>query len=45
MAKEKQGKLVAVELSFDLLKQLEEYWNKSNGNSKSAVIRTVIKKY
>lgn len=45
MAKEKQGKLVSVELPFDLLKQLEEYCNKSNGNSKSAVIRTAMKKY
>ena len=45
MAKDKQGKLVAVELPFDLLKQLEEYYNNHGGISKSVVIRTVIKKY
>lgn len=45
MTKEKQGKLVTVEVPFDLLKQLEEYCNKSNGISKSTVIKTVIKKY
>lgn len=44
MSKEKQGKLLAGELPFDLLKQLEEYCNNHYGISKSTVIKTVIKK-
>lgn len=44
MIKEKQGKLVSVELPFDLLKQLEEYCDNHYGISKSAVIRAAIKK-
>ena len=44
MAKEKQGKLVAVELPFELLSKLEKYCENHYGISKSAVIRAAIKK-
>ncbi len=44
MKKEKQSKLVAVDLPLDLLEQLEKYCGNHYGISKSAVIRAAIKK-
>lgn len=44
MSKEKSGKLVAVELPYDLLKQLEQYCSNHYNISKSAVIRAALKK-
>lgn len=44
MRKDKQTKLVAVELTLTMLEQLEDYCDKHYGISKSAIIKAAIKK-